>query len=194
MNLMATLKYKNMMLDLETMGNKPDSAIVAIAAVPFDMVSGVTDDALFYEVVDLRSSAKHGGSIDADTVLWWLKQEGPARMEITDPEKQNGLSDTLYRLSKFSEKHCDKAVQVWGNGCNFDNVVLRYAYEQCGIQPFWKFWNDRDVRTIVELGRNAGIDPKKDFPFVGEAHNALDDALHQVNYVVAIHQHLFKNL
>ena len=48
--------------------------------------------------------------------------------------------------------------------------------------------------TIVELGRNAGIDPKKDFPFVGEAHNALDDALHQVNYVVAIHQHLLKSL
>ncbi|MBW5405602.1 3'-5' exonuclease [Morganella morganii] len=80
------------------------------------------------------------------------------------------------------------------NGSNFDNVVLRTAYENCLIAPFWKFWNDRDVRTIVELGRNAGIDPKKDFPFVGEAHNALDDALHQVNYVVAIHQHLFKNL
>ncbi|MEM8381682.1 3'-5' exonuclease, partial [Morganella morganii] len=65
-------KFKHLMIDLETMGNKPDSAIVAIAAVPFDMVSGVTDDALFYEIIDLRSSEKYGGSIDADTVLWWL--------------------------------------------------------------------------------------------------------------------------
>ncbi|MEM8483825.1 3'-5' exoribonuclease, partial [Morganella morganii] len=59
-------KFKHLMIDLETMGNKPDSAIVAIAAVPFDMVSGVTDDALFYEIIDLRSSEKYGGSIDAD--------------------------------------------------------------------------------------------------------------------------------
>ena len=57
------------MIDLEVMAKKPDGAIAAIAAVPFDIVSGVTDDALFYEVVDLRSSAGLGGSIDADAVL-----------------------------------------------------------------------------------------------------------------------------
>ncbi|MEM8467778.1 3'-5' exonuclease, partial [Morganella morganii] len=102
--------------------------------------------------------------------------------------------DALLGLSSFVSEFCGEQVQVWGNGSSFDNVILRSAYENCGITPFWKHWNDRDVRTIVELGRNAGIDPKKDFPFVGEAHNALDDALHQVNYVVAIHQHLLKNL
>ncbi|HDF2341375.1 TPA: 3'-5' exoribonuclease [Morganella morganii] len=89
--------------------------------------------------------------------------------------------------------HTPELNAIWGNGSNFDNVILRTAYENCAITPFWKHWNDRDVRTIVELGRNAGIDPKKDFPFVGEVRNALDDALHQVNYVVAIHQHLLKN-
>ncbi|HCD1107768.1 TPA: 3'-5' exoribonuclease [Morganella morganii] len=187
-------KFKHLMIDLETMGNKPDSAIVAIAAVPFDMVSGVTDDALFYEVIDLRSSEKYGGSIDADTVLWWLGKSDNARGEIINSEKAIELPDALLGLSSFVSEFCEERVQVWGNGSNFDNVILRTAYENCEINPFWRHWNDRDVRTIVELGRNAGIDPKKDFPFVGEAHNALDDALHQVNYVVAIHQHLFKNL
>ena len=187
-------KFKHLMIDLETMGNKPDSAIVAIAAVPFDMVSGVTDDALFCEVVDLRSSEKHGGSIDADTVLWWLGQSDNAKNEIINSEKAIELPGALVRLNSFTSEFCEERMQVWGNGSSFDNVILRSAYENCGITPFWKFWNDRDVRTIVELGRNAGINPKKDFPFVGYAHNALDDALHQVNYVVAIHQHLFKNL
>ena len=182
------------MIDLEVMAKKPDGAIAAIAAVPFDMVSGVTDDALFYEVVDLRSSEKYGGSIDADTVLWWLGKSDNAQSEIINSEKAIDLPDALTRLSSFASEFCEERVQVWGNGSNFDNVILRTAYENCAITPVWKHWNDRDVRTIVELGRNAGIDPKKDFPFVGEAHNALDDALHQVNYVVAIHQHLFKNL
>lgn len=182
------------MIDLETMGNKPDSAIVAIAAVPFDMVSGVTDDALFYDVVDLRSSEKYGGSIDADIVLWWPGKSENARGEITNSKKMIDLPVALARLDSFVSEFCEEHVQVWGNGSNFDNVILRTTYENCAIIPFWKHWNDRDVRTIVELGRNAGIDPKNDFPFVGEARNALDDALHQVNYVVAIHQHLFKNL
>lgn len=185
-------KFKHLMIDLEVMAKKPDGAIAAIAAVPFDIASGVTDDALFYDVVDLRSSEKHGGSIDADTVLWWLGQSENARGEITH-SKMIELPAALVRLNSFISEFCEEQVQVWGNGSSFDNVILRSAYENCGITPFWKYRNDRDVRTIVELGRNAGIDPKKDFPFVGEAHNALDDALHQVNYVVAIHQHLLKN-
>ncbi|MEM8396661.1 3'-5' exonuclease, partial [Morganella morganii] len=88
-------KFKHLMIDLETMGNKPDSAIVAIAAVPFDMVSGVTDDALFYEIIDLRSSEKYGGSIDADTVLWWLGKSDNARGEIINSEKAIELPDAL---------------------------------------------------------------------------------------------------
>lgn len=149
------------MIDLEVMAKKPDGAIAAIAAVPFDMVSGVTDDALFYEVVDLRSSAGLGGSIDADTVLWWLGKSDNARGEIINSEKAIELPDALLGLSSFVSEFCGEQVQVWGNGSSFDNVILRSAYENCGITPFWKHWNDRDVRTIVELGRNAGIDPKK---------------------------------
>lgn len=187
-------KFKHLMIDLETMGNKPASAIVAIAAVPFDIATGAVCDTAFYEVVDLRCSVEHGGKIDADTVLWWLDKSDAARKEITDSEKATAMPVALNGLRWFISEHCDDGVRVWGNGVCFDNVILRSAYENCGMVPPWQHWHDRDVRTIVELGRHAGIDPKYDYPFVGEAHNALDDALHQVNYVVAIHQHLFKNL
>lgn len=74
----------------------------------------------------------------------------------------------------------------------FDNVILRNAYGAVGLEPFWKHWNNRCVRTVVELGRNAGIDPKKTLQFEGEPHNALDDAIHQAKYVSIIHQHLIK--
>jgi len=57
-------------------------------------------------------------------------------------------------------------------------------------QP-WFFANDRDVRTIVDLGRQLrNIDPKKDLELEGTAHNALDDAKFQVRYVSAIYQAL----
>ncbi|MEM8329833.1 3'-5' exonuclease, partial [Morganella morganii] len=109
-------KFKHLMIDLEVMAKKPDGAIAAIAAVPFDMVSGVTDDALFYEVVDLRSSAGLGGSIDADTVLWWLGKSDNARGEIINSEKAIELPDALLGLSSFVSEFCGEQVQVWGNG------------------------------------------------------------------------------
>jgi hypothetical protein len=46
---------------------------------------------------------------------------------------------------------------VWGNGATFDNVILRASYERELIPCLWHFWNDRDVRTIVELGRSLGL-------------------------------------
>jgi len=82
------------------------------------------------------------------------------------------------------------STQLWGNGANFDNVLLRDAYRRSGLRPFWNFWNDRDVRTIVELGRQLGFDPKRDMPFIGKHHNAIDDAIHQAKYVSAIWQKL----
>ena len=56
----------------------------------------------------------------------------------------------------------------------------------------WQWWNDRDVRTVVELGKAIAFDPKRDMPFEGTRHNALADAIHQAKYVSAIWQKLTK--
>ncbi|EAW9850355.1 3'-5' exoribonuclease, partial [Salmonella enterica subsp. enterica serovar Kentucky] len=37
-----------------------------------------------------------------------------------------------------------------------------------------------------------GFDPKRDMPFEGTRHNALDDAIHQAKYVSAIWKKLAK--
>ncbi|ELG6179117.1 3'-5' exoribonuclease [Escherichia coli] len=78
---------------------------------------------------------------------------------------------------------------VWSNGAGFDCVILRRALERLGYKA-WPFCMDCDVRTMVMLGQQTGFDPKKDMPFEGTEHNALDDALHQVKYVSAIWQRL----
>ncbi|EMP5336427.1 3'-5' exoribonuclease, partial [Citrobacter freundii] len=49
-----------------------------------------------------------------------------------------------------------------------------------------------DVRTVVEMGKVIGIDPKRDMPFDGTRHSALDDAIHQAKYVSSIWQKLTK--
>ncbi|MGO2306000.1 MAG: 3'-5' exonuclease [Providencia sp.] len=183
------MKYKHLMVDLETMSNKGNAAIVSIGAVAFEPSTGEIGPT-FYTVVDLKSCERAGLHIDADTVLWWMKQSAEARAAIV--ADGDDLFITLLSFGVFSREVLTDDVQVWGNGVDFDNVILRNAYGAVGLDPFWKFYNNRDVRTIVELGRNAGIDPKKTLQFEGEQHNALADAIHQAKYVSIIHQHLIK--
>jgi hypothetical protein len=54
---------RDVMLDLETMGNGPDAAITAIGAVCFNPVGGTVGPG-FYRVVDLASSVAAAGVKD----------------------------------------------------------------------------------------------------------------------------------
>ncbi|HBA8665562.1 TPA: 3'-5' exoribonuclease, partial [Escherichia coli] len=70
------------------------------------------------------------------------------------------------------------------------NVILRRSYERQEIPCPWRYHNDRDVRTIVELGKAIDFDARTAIPFEGVPHNALDDARHQAKQVSAIWQKL----
>lgn len=128
---------------------------------------------------------------DASTILWWMDQDSDARRSLK--ENPVDLTVALGELSNFISNYGNKKyVQVWGNGASFDCVILRNSYALAGMEPPWQWWNDRDVRTIVEMGKSVGFDPKKDMPFNGTRHNALADAMHQAKYVSAIWQKLIK--
>lgn len=186
--------YTHLMVDLETMGSGPDAPIVSIGAVYFDPSTGNTG-AEFYQVVSLESSMSFGMKPDASTIQWWLKQSSEARSAILVDEAL-GLRETLELLADFIAENAangSHTVQLWGNGCSFDNVILRRAYALTETPFSVPFWNDRDVRTIVELGKSVGINPRFDIPFEGDMHNALSDARHHVKYVSAIWQRLTAN-
>lgn len=186
--------YTHLMVDMETMGNGPDAPIVSIGAVFFEPSTGNTGDE-FYRVVSLESSMSFGMKPDASTIQWWLKQSSEARSAILVDEAM-GLLETLELLADFIAENAangSHTVQLWGNGCSFDNVILRRAYALTDTPFAVPFWNDRDVRTMVELGKSVGINPRFDIPFEGDMHNALSDARHQVKYVSAIWQRLTAN-
>ncbi|MBD1582782.1 3'-5' exonuclease [Pseudoalteromonas sp. S16_S37] len=182
----------NVMLDLETMGQGSNAAIVAIGAVFFDPITGEIGDS-FYKKIALEDAVKFG-DIDASTVIWWLKQSDAARAEITSDDT-NVLREALYAFSDWIgqiENIHDRV--VWGNGASFDNVILSNAYKAIKSTKPWRFWNDRDVRTVVELGLTLKkFNPKKEVPFIGTTHNAIDDAIHQAKYVSAIYAILAKS-
>ncbi|HAI1453583.1 TPA: 3'-5' exoribonuclease [Escherichia coli] len=141
--------------------------------------------------ISLESSMRYRARPDASAILWWMEQSEEARKSLTSNTQE--LSTALSWLSEFIIKNANhKLVQVWGNGASFDCVILRNSYSLTGQPVPWQWWNDRDVRTIVELGKVIGFDPKRDMPFKGTRHNALDDAIHQAKYVSAIWKKLAK--
>ncbi|ENE3516184.1 TPA: exonuclease, partial [Escherichia coli] len=145
----------HLMIDLETMGKNPDAPIISIGAIFFDPQTGDMGPE-FSKTIDLETA---GGVIDRDTIKWWLKQSREAQSAIMTDEIP--LDDALLQLREFIDENSGEFfVQVWGNGANFDNTILRRSYERQGIPCPWRYYNDRDVRTIVELGKAIDFDAR----------------------------------
>ncbi len=180
--------WHHLMIDLETMGTNPDAPINSIGGKFFDPATGEMGPE-FSKAIDLETS---GGIIDRKTIKWWAKRSREAQSAIFTDEIP--LDDALLQFREFIDENSGECfVQVWGNGANFDNVILRRSYERQGIPCPWRYYNDRDVRTIVELGNSIGFDVRMAIPFEGVPHNALDDARHQAKQVSAIWQKLIPN-
>jgi DNA polymerase III epsilon subunit-like protein len=169
----------SVMLDLETMGNSPNAAIIAIGAVEFDPESH-TIGKKFYTIIDLASSVDAGGIIDADTVLWWLKQSDEARAALTD-----GITTSIVQALQQFQKWCaslgnKKDLIVWGNGANFDNVILKSAFDRLEMAVPWHYWNDRCYRTVKSLNPDIPLQP------FGIKHTAISDAENQAVHLMAM--------
>jgi exodeoxyribonuclease VIII len=163
---------RDLMIDLETMGTSPTAAIVALGAVFFDTETGQLGDT-FYHAISLESSVAAGGVVDMSTVLWWLKQSDAARAELTDELRRVSLREALHAFHSFINREFSGDVRVWGNGSDFDNVILASAYKSLGLEAPWKFYNNRCYRTL------KAFLPLVDVAREGTHHNALHNAVHQ---------------
>lgn len=160
----------NVMIDLETMDTASTAAIVSIGAVKFDK-DGISDE--FYSIIDLADCVQHGLTMSPSTVQWWISQ--PNKSDTFDGNKSKLLSSALL---KFGGWIPDNA-RVWGNGSDFDNAILRNAYNACSLSVPWKYYNNCCYRTFKNLFPTP-IDR------VGTHHNALDDARSQALHLIKI--------
>lgn len=165
---------KDIMIDIETCGTKPGCAIMSIGAVQFDIVTGETGKK-FYCNIDAVDSQKQGLTIDANTVLWWMKQSDEARKSL-----ENNVTTLKAALNSFSawlEDINDTEVQIWANAPSFDLVLLKYAYEIIGEKTPWMYWQERCVRTLIAFNPEIKKQITNEFP-----HNAIGDCLYQIKY------------
>ena len=160
----------NVMIDIETMGHTPNSAIVSIGAVRFNIETGETVNS-FYTKIDLQSCLDAGLEVTASTIEFWMKQNDEVRLELFKDDRES-LRSALVRLYNFTEE----SDYVWGNAPSFDCVILTNAYRKLNLNPKWSFYRERDFRTISQLNPLV-IDRH---PKNKNTHNALSDCYRQI--------------
>lgn len=156
---------EKIMLDIETLGTRPGDAIIALGAVKFDVDQGIYST--FYRTISQESCKEAGLRAQKSTLEFWAKQDDAVRKEAFKGECQ--LKSVLEEFTVWI--HPDAL--VYGNGANFDNVLLSVAYRAVGLDQPWKFWNDRCFRTIKNMHIRTRIERTT------PQHHALEDAKHQ---------------
>lgn len=174
--------YKDLMVDLETLGTMPGSVILSIGAQVFNPFTGEIGPE-FYIEINTESCKRVGLLVDPDTENWWSQQKPEARAVVTRCATGGvPLDQALLAFNKFiMEKAAGKLTCVWGNGADFDNPILGMAYKFCGLRPAWGTFNNRCFRTLKSLFPIVVAPPR-----IGTYHNALDDAKTQVEHALKI--------
>jgi DNA polymerase III epsilon subunit-like protein len=164
----------DIMIDIETLGTKPNSVILTIGAIRFNRKQKIVPfeklKNYFYRKIDISSCVKIGLEKDNDTLKWWESQHEDIRKEAFEGKRED-LKKVLLDFSNWVSKDSF----IWSHGASFDTVILENAFKKCGLQTPWKFFNVRDTRTVYDI---FGI-KKEDMPSE-QNHNALYDCWRQI--------------
>lgn len=187
--------------DLETYGTDSNAIVPEISAVAFDIMSGDVYSEITLHI-DVDSQVAVGRTVSAGTLTFWLSQKLEARRKLflADPgycdtydevaplhifDAMCELYDHITRTSAmWGEKEGNSAEPiVWGNGINFDLGKTISLFETVEMPLPWKFWAERDARTLMMLAPAI----KKAFSqdFRGVPHYGLDDCKHELRYLSA---------
>ncbi len=171
------------MIDIETLGTRPDAAVLQIGAVMFDPHDGgqLHNGKGFNQFVTLQHDGG-GGSVDHDTLCFWLQEPGASRLGnnlMVNAQPMTVVLDMLDRwpLDLFGVEW--GTVQgVWAKPVDFNLPILRSAYARCGRDAPWNRRATRDARTLFSITGHPEVD------MTGfRLHDALDDAIVQAMQV-----------
>jgi len=176
----------NIMLDLETLSTDSNAVILVIAAIRFNRKeitewnpqscnqSVLTNLDTFYRRIYINSCVELGMDINESTENWWNNLPDDIKYEsLVNPDRVR-IQQGLYEFSKWvNETNNNK---IWGNGSSFDCVILKNAYKNARLKCPWKYWNERDLRTMVDI---SNIE-KHELPQFEEKHNAIYDCYYQI--------------
>lgn len=166
-------------VDIETTGTSPGCCILSIGA------ASTCGKFTFYQNIwHAPQKTDYGLKDDAETLAWWDKQGKGARDEAFSGTM--GLATALGNYSDWLRSLPANKVFVWGNGADFDNAILSYAYKAVGMKNPFGF-NNRCYRTLKNLYPDI-----KAGEFMGIKHHALADAIHEAQHLAQLLRYHFR--
>lgn len=189
LSLMTTKPH--LMVDIESLGN---DCICQIGMCSFDIETGEVFNQ--YRInIDFDTIS---GSPNPSTVKWWLQQSKEVQDSVLNSRSYGTRGETEGTFKMFdvdSELEVFKLVdnvfsehkRIWSHA-TFDFVSIMNVFKRLGIKPKFSWKHAMDIRTLVNLARTE----VKGFMIdrVGVQHDALNDCLTQVKYVVAAYNKL----
>ena len=169
------------MLDLETLGTRPDCVIMTLGAVKFDPFNPDREPGPgIYLRMDLGEQLALGRTVDDSTITWWAEQDARVRAEAWEGSDRSSIQELKRELNRFLVG----VDEIWSQGPVFDIAILEDLYRSQNWGFPWYFWQIRDSRTLFKVHgdpRARGRD---------QAHNALLDCVYQAKAVQEIFQRL----
>lgn len=169
------------MLDLETLGTRPDCVIMTLGAVKFDPFNPDREPGPgIYLKMDIEEQLAMGRTVDDSTIEWWAQQDAKVRTEAWEGGERNNILELKQELNRFLVGVDD----IWSQGPVFDIAILEDLYRSQKWGFPWYFWQIRDSRTLFKVV-NHRLEPGRD-----QVHNALLDCVYQAEAIQIIYKQL----
>lgn len=182
----------HIMVDLETLDTEQSAVVLSVGLVAFDPMTKELGEKLYIELTDTTDDQQTiGRTISSSTFKWWMQQGVLARRVFaTMPQegayRPSSLPEALNAICGFFARNGGDKVQLWGNGADFDNVILGSLFDSMGLKKPWSYSRNRCFRTMKRLSGIMGNLKIQTPDFEGTPHNALDDAVHQAVHLQEI--------
>lgn len=167
---------KHIMVDIEALSTQGNGVITNVGIVLFQPLRQKILSTHYYKLAWEEQCTEHGRHISKDTLAWWFKQAPAAQNEVIS--KDGAIPVSLF-LEEFKGL-CGNISKAWAKSPGFDYTMLESLWSDYRTDSFpIAFRKLVDLRTIIWLMEAKGMEvPKMSTQEV--AHNALDDAVFQV--------------
>ena len=162
----------NIMLDIETLSNTVNSAVIQVSLVKFDWDKDCQNPEKLQLNLHVDEQIKKGLDINSDTLAWWLDTNPELLKTIL---KHNGSVEfALTEIQNFiTLDDC-----IWCHA-TFDVPILANLFNKFNKRLPWKYIRVRDIRTLIDL---AELDLSQ-YDWKNEkTHDSLDDCMFQIKY------------
>lgn len=163
-----------MMVDWETLDNKPTAAVRAVGWVIFCYDTKSILSSGYIDGINVDAQLKLGRTVSWATLCWWMAQSEEARQAMfTEENKVNYSGAILAMGNEFQKYGCE---EIWGNGTDFDTQITASLLELSNSGLFWNFRKQRCYREFM-IGKHKIHKPQV-------AHHAMHDAIAQAKNVL----------